>query len=274
MVQVWIYVVGASNGPDHVSCVVPWRVDEDMIFFGPCKKRIRENLRGQFLGPSCNHNKATDALFIVGVNASNKEEIRKVVWAGRLSEVMTFAEAYRRFKEDYRFKKLREHKCSPLHVCPVFKDGKLIGYEHMSNEHIKNEEWVSDFVSKWPNSNVLVEGRKLMLRQGTPWQAFDRDCCMLLENVFFASGQGIEFDKEALDILREAQDKQDKKADIDAYAVFGRNVNGDVNGLRGNVRKLAGKLANRFIAWLEDRSHKVAKHQRSEGYGPAKSCCT
>jgi len=41
--KVFVYVVAASKNPDAVECVVPYRVNDDMIFFGPCKKRLREN---------------------------------------------------------------------------------------------------------------------------------------------------------------------------------------------------------------------------------------
>ena len=250
MTQVWMYSVAASSDPDHVSCVVPWRVDHDLIFFGPCKKRIRELLRRRFLGESISHAPATEDLFIVGVNGSNQTRSRKIVWAGKLSEMMTFAEADRRLRGD-RFRKLRDHRLSPLHVRPLFKNGELVGYEHVSDEHIKGEEWVSDLVSHSAKANVQVEGRKLMLRQGTPWQAFDRDCCMLLKNLFFASGQGIEFDEEALEILRQAQRG---RSGIDRYAVFGLTASGQANGLRGTFLIINGDLAKRFIAWLEDRS--------------------
>ena len=98
MMQMWIYSVAASSDPDHVRCMVPWRVDKDLIFFGPCKKRIRERLRRQFLEEGISHAKVTEELFIVGVNGSNQIRTRKVVWAGRLSEVMTFRKSGRTSK--------------------------------------------------------------------------------------------------------------------------------------------------------------------------------
>jgi len=265
-----MYTVAASSQPDHIYCRVPWRVDEHLIFFGPCKKRMRERLRRQFLGEGISHVQTNDDLFIVGVNGSNKEKIRKVVWAGRLSEVMTFAEADRRLRGD-RFRKLREHRLSPFHVRPIMKNGELIGYEHVSDEHIKGGEWILDLMSPSAKPNVRVEERKLILRQGTPWQAFDRDCCMLLENRFFALGQGIEFDEVALEILRQAQPE---KSGIDRYAIFGRTASGQADGLRGWFLEITGHLANRFIAWLKDRSRKAAKHHQDDGDGPAKTPCT
>jgi len=256
MKEVWIYSVAASSDPDHVTCVVPWRVDEDLIFFGPCKRRIRELLRRKFLREGVNYASATGDIFIVGVNGSNQIRSRKIVWAGRLLEVMTFAEADRRLRGD-RFKKLRKHRFSPLHVRPVVRNTEFIGYEHMSDEHKKGGEWVFDLVSHRAKGNTQLEGRKLILRQGTAWQSFDRDCCMMLENHFFALGRGISFDEEALEILRQAQ--KEKKG-IDSYAVFGLAANRRANGLRGSFLKIDGDLANRFIAWLKCRSRQLTGH--------------
>lgn len=280
MAQVWMYALGASSDPDCVRCEVPWRVDEKLIFFGPCMPDIRKRLRGIFLRPDCSRNTVTEDLFIVGVNAIKEVKKRKIVWWGRLSEVMTFAEADRRLSGD-RFKKLREHKCSPLHVQPVVEAGELVGYKHVSKLH-KDEDkgnvpkWVKDLVSDWPNPHVFLDGQKLKRRHGTtPWQTFDRDCCMLLENRFFALGKGIqpgiEFDKEALDILREAQHK---KSHIDDPAIFGRDDNGKIIGLRRWGLKIPANLTIRFVAWLEGCTPEGVTHHRSEGYGPAKTCCT
>src|SRR5207245_2862282 len=114
-----------------------------------------------------------DDLFIVGINGSNKERIRKVIWAGKLSEVMTFAEAYRRLKEG-RFRKLRGDEHSPLHVSPVERDGNLVGYDHRSNEHIEGDQWISDLMLG--RRKIRPQGRRLILQTGaTSWEFFDRD---------------------------------------------------------------------------------------------------
>lgn len=98
MTEVWMYSLASSSDPDRVSCVVPWRVDEELIFFGPCKTRIRERLRKQYLSRDCSHRLVSDEIFIVGVNGSNSERTRKIVWTGKLREVMTFAEANDRLR--------------------------------------------------------------------------------------------------------------------------------------------------------------------------------
>jgi hypothetical protein len=98
---------------------------------------------------------------------------------------------------------------------------------------------------------------------------------MLLENRFFALGKdiqpGIEFDEIGLDIIREAQHK---KSYINDPAIFGRDVNGKIIGLRGSFLEIPDNLTSRFVAWLERRSPEAGKHQRSGGDGPAKTCCT
>jgi hypothetical protein len=223
-----------------LGCSVPWRVDDDLIFFGPCKKLVRERLRKRFLC-DISHTIPIEDIFIVGVNGSNKTQTRKIVWAGKISEIMTFAEADRHLAAD-RFQKLRKFHHSPLHVRPILKSGELVGYEHVSEEHRENDKWAFD-LSRSARRTWHLEGRKLMLGPG---QSFDRDCCMLLKNLFFADGQGIEFDEEVLEILQQAQPGKR----IDDYAVFGRSANRRANGRRGSYLELEPDLTDRFVAWL------------------------
>jgi hypothetical protein len=276
MTRVWMYVLDASKDPNSVCCVVPWRVDEKEIFFGPCKMGIRERLRKQHLRTDCHHRIIADDLFIVSVNGSNAERIRKVVSAGKVSEVMTFREADKRLRGD-RFREMREHRLSPLHVRPVEEGGKFVGYERVSGEHAYREKdkpydkWVYDLVSDPEGFEITPkEGQERLILRRAPTQDFDRDCCMLLANLFFAQGQGIQFDKQAVDILKEAQPD---RPGIDAYAVFGLDAAGRVNGLRGNFLEMDGDLANRFVAWLNDRARRVAARQSGDGDGLAKIAC-
>ena len=244
--KVWLYVLAASNHPDRIRCRVPWRVDEHLIYFGPCKKRIRACLRGKYLTSATSHAVAAEDLFIVGVNGGNAERVRKIVWWGKLLEVMTFAYAYDHLRGE-RFEELRRHRATPLHVRPIIDDGTHIGYEHVSEEHIKNNEWISDVVSKRSLGNVVLQDRKLISRQVRAGEIFDRDCCLLLENRYFSSGQGIAFDDVALEILRKVQPE---KLGIDEYALFGLTSNGRPNGLRGTYLQMSGDDATRFISWL------------------------
>jgi hypothetical protein len=227
-------------------------MDDDLIFFGPCKIRMRERLRERYLREDRTHRVLHTGLHIVGVNGSNPKRVRKVVASGRLSQAMTFAEADRRLAGE-RFRELREHPISPLHVRPVLDGGRLVGYDHASNEHIKDDRWVDDLTSR--RGDVRLQVRRVTVRPGRePWEVFDRDCCMLLQNHFFAQGQGIEFDDEAVGILKEAQPG---RPGIDTYAVFGLAGDGQANGLRGQYLDIEGDLADRFVAWLSGRAEEV-----------------
>lgn len=268
MTRVWMYVLDASKDPDNVQCAVPWRVDEDLIYFGPCKRRLRKRLRTENLSANRTHSAVDDDLYIVSVNGSNAKRVRKVVSAGTLSEVMTFAEATERLDGD-RFSKLRDDPMSPLHVQPVFKGGRLVGYRHVSSEHIKDNAWIADLTSK--PGKINLEGRTIRLQAGgTAWDTFDRDCCMLLDNVFFAQGQGIQFDRESVTILKAAQPGV---TGIDEYSVFGVDSVGQTNGLRGKFLEIEGRVADRFVAWLLDRAWRVSTRQSGIDDKPVKRTC-
>ena len=138
----------------------------------------------------------------------------------------------------------------------------------MSEEHSKNEAWISDLVSSKALGSVQRQGENRIFPSTSSWETFDRDCCMLLENCFFAQGEGIAFDNDALKILLAAQPET---SGIDAYAVYGRTKNGEVIGLRGTFLEITGALAESFVDWLRDRS--VKKHGASHQDGIAKAHC-
>ncbi len=256
-----VYILKDNSNADSISCPVPMIVDKELVFFGPCKKRMREELRKQFLGPSCGHCKVTEDLFIVGMNGSNLSKTRKILWVGKLLEVMTFAEADKRLSGE-RFRRLREHPLSPLHVRPIFRDGSLFGYQHVSNEHRENDKWISDLASKPAQQVNIQKDRTITLRSGDAWYGFDRDCCLLLENQFFARGKGIEVDDEIVMMLREAQPQ---KQHIDSYAVFGLNAIGKVDGKTGSFLKISGELASQFVLLLNARATELIKYQSDVG---------
>ena len=83
----------------------------------------------------------------------------------------------------------------------------------------------------------------------SPWEAFPRDACLILDNLFFAQGAGLPVDNNLVDILRRGQPQ---KA-IDAYAVFGYQRNGVVDGLAGRSLLLENPLASELVAWIEQR---------------------
>jgi hypothetical protein len=268
MMRVWMYVLDSSKDPDKVRCVVPWLLDDDLIYFGPCKRRLRERLRKEYLTGGRTYCKVSDDLYIVSVNGSNAKRVRKVVSAGKLSEVMTFAEAADRLNGD-RFSQLRDDPMSPLHVRPVIQGGNLVGYRHASFEHIEADEWIADLTSK--AAKVSLSGRTIRLQPGAAARdVFDRDCCMVLDKVFFAQGEGIQFDQEAVRILRTAQPGA---TEIDDYAVFGVDEVGQANGLRGRFLEIESAAADRFVAWLRDRARRVEARQSGSEDEPERQTC-
>ena len=79
--------------------------------------------------------------------------------------------------------------------------------------------------------------------------AFPRDCCMLLENIFYARGEGIEISTEMLRLLK---DEQSGKREIDRYAIFGVRSDGSADGRTGSWLEISGHNANRFLSLVRE----------------------
>ncbi len=103
---------------------------EDRLFFGPCKGGMRLRMN--------------PGDYIFGVSPS-KLKPRRIVFAMKVAERITFAEAYHRFPE------LRGPE-GPIHVQPVSRPGRpfpLCDYEHitgaMHDKKLKSrKEWEND----------------------------------------------------------------------------------------------------------------------------------
>jgi len=258
-------VVAASKNPNAVDteeCTVPYKVNDKWIFFGPCKKHLRENFYRLYL--STLHDGEVDVssedLYVVGVNGSNVEKIRKIVWAGKVQRTLTFEKAYNTLSSDEQFKEMVMRKNSPLHLEPIYNETKtFIGYKLRSTEHEENNEWIFD-VMKEKNADVRIKGKMLILKDPSRRkEVFSRDCCFLCENIFFAEGKGIDIGDDILRIFKKAQPD---KTDIDKYAIFGRTKNGSANGLRGNYLEICEPLANKLVKAIIRRSEKMAIHNK------------
>ena len=247
MAVVYLYILGASQSPDRVECVVPWKVDEAEIFFGPCKAPLREKLRKELLRDR-DHVVPEDDIYFVGANALGPSGVRKIVWAGRMLEAMSFARAARTLTGP-RFAKLHQEDWpTPLHVRPLDGSDKPTGYRHVGTEHLEGDEWHSDLLGRGQEPG-LRNGRELSLEAGTTWwDGFRRDVCFRFENLFFASGKGLEIDSELQEILSAAQQGRS----VDARAIFGWSGSRR-NGRRGGWLLLKGDNANRMVAWLLKR---------------------
>jgi len=245
---VHIYVLGASSDPDHVGCVVPWEVDHQEIFFGPCKKSLRQRLRNTVLRGQDEVVPASD-IFVIGVNAlPTPHGPRKIVWAGRINKIMTFARAFDRLVGD-RYEKMRKVDFSPLNVEPVRgPDGQLVGYQFRPNgDH--PEEWHRDLVTTGRGTTLV--GDRLLLNPGvSAGAAFVRDAVFTADNLFFARGKGLQIDDELVDILKQAQPAAEG---VDQIGIFGRR-SGVPDGLRGRFLSISEPgLVQRVLSYIRDR---------------------
>ena len=242
------YVVAASRSPDRIECSVPYRIDNGEIFFGPCKKALRERMRSRYLNETTGSAVPPDDVYVMGFSGGNGSRTRKVVWIGKLMRVMTFAFAYG-FLNGPRYRRMRERRDSPLHVRPIVYGGRLVGYEHRSELHRDRDLWIPDLVKSMRSPLVRKEGRRLLLRDGvSAWAGFSRDACLLFENVFFALGRGRDVDDRLVAILQDAQHGKN----VDRYAIFGYRANGSVDGKTGNHLSVSGDCARELAHWIRE----------------------
>jgi len=258
--KVFVYVVAASKNPNNVECVVPFEVNNDIIFFGPCKKRLRENFYEWYLKNSPNGEKdvPSEDLYVIGLNGSNSRKERKIIWVGKILKILTFEKAYHICSSDKRFKKMMQRQDSPLYLEPIYDSGKtFIGYKLRSTEHEKNDEWILDVIKKrnYPNVEIDLKNKAIILRNPSKRkEIFLGDCCFLCENIFFAKGKGIDIDKEILNIFKKAQPN---KSGIDNYAIFGLRKDDSVDGLTGNYQEISGKLAKKMVVTVTKKAIKI-----------------
>lgn len=259
-----MYILGASKSPDEIPCSVPKEVDDKMVFFGPCKKRLRDKFYKDYLSENDSGEvPATKDIYLIGINASNAKKPRKIVWAGKVKKFLTFERAYKIYSKSKSFQKVMNATLSPIHVKPKYKDGRFIGYKHRKELH-KNS-WEDDIVkSKVLKDSALVRknGNELILVNPSMRKSlFTRDCCFVCDNIFFANGKGIDIDNVILDILKDEQ----KKPGISSYALFGKS--GDrANGLRGSwleIKKNQEKLIKHIMKKAKEINARSSKNLES-----------
>lgn len=263
--KVFVYVVSASKNPNDVECVVPYEVNNDLIFFGPCKKRLRENFYEKYLKDSPNGEKdvSSEDLYVIGVNGSNQEKDRKIIWAGKVQKVLTFEKAYHSSSSDERFKEMMQRQDSPLHLKPIYDNKEtFIGYRLRSSEHEDDNKWVLDVAKKKDDPRIEIKNKSLILKDPSRRkEIFLRDCCFLCDNIFFAKGKGIDIDDEILNILKKAP--KNKKDGMDHYAIFGLTANGSAYGFPGWWLDIDGKLAENLVRIVTEKAKKIGHTRKS-----------
>ncbi|MBI4775886.1 MAG: hypothetical protein HY788_17220 [Deltaproteobacteria bacterium] len=245
--RLFLYILAASNDPDTVECLVPYLVNEEEIFFGPCKRSLRKAFRKQYL-KTANDFFLEEEVIIVGVNGSNRHRNRKIVWAGRVVRLMTFETAYEALHGS-KYQEMREREDSPLHLKPLYDEGEFQGYAHCSLMHSKLDGWIRDLTHS-SNPHVRREGNRLLLVPGTDrHQAFPRDCCFVLDRIFFAQGAGIPISEEMVEVLRRVQPEREGIGD---YAIFGQRIDESADGRTGRWLEISGSEAEKLLKQIEE----------------------
>lgn len=246
---VYIYILGSGNiyngKNDAVSSLVPYKLNDNILFFGPCKRKIREEIKKHYLKEKdyINLDNKEHKIYIVGINPniSGKDEVRKLLFAGKIKIFFTFKKAWNHYnelaKKDIKINKMIngineelyrcEHKKinnknfyknqdfkSPLHLIPI-KKGKKKGYKHRISMH--KYDWIKDILSQkelqiYKDQNNLSGKVENFTKKHNISEIlkisdikFQRDCCFSLENIFFSEKSNpnpIPLDEELLNLIK------------------------------------------------------------------------
>lgn len=262
-VEIFLCVDKASKDPDTVGGLVPFRISDEFLFFGPDQTPLRTEFRKRFFTHDDDIAPDVD-IYLVGVNDVSKPDgIRKIIWIGKATRIMTFAIASYlledpRFAalEDVRLEKEPDKNMSPLHIDPVVLMGKLGGYRHRTDYHSKVgrdgiPEWAKDVVDPRDKKEFGIAGKELLLRDvSRSRKVFKRDCCILCENVFFAQGEGMPIEDRLVAFLDEWQPGKE----VDSVAIFGYSQGKDggrkMNKLKGPALHIRWRIAEGIVDYL------------------------
>jgi len=259
MKKAYVYILGANPNPDLISCQVPFQIDKHEIFFGSCKKRLRQHLK------YLNSTKIKDDIYLIGLNSSNSKKIRKIIWVGRIKKAMTFKDAFTSLRKDTKYDNMFNHSGSPLNLEPITN-----GYRLRSELHKDNCEWISDLVPKGLKENRIdYEDDTVVLKERfNDNDVFERDSCYLLENIFYTQGEGIEITLDILNLFKKAQPGN---RTISNYAIFGLNNNGSTIGKTGSWLEIEDKITNSLINIIKKKAlsvnNKKESSKKSSGKG-------
>jgi hypothetical protein len=262
-IEIFLCVDRNSRNPDRVDGLVPFRVDDEILFFGPDQTPLRAEFRKRFFTYKEDITPEVD-LYVIGVNdIASPEETRKILWVGRITRLMSFALADGLLRDprfaplqDFRTEKEPDKNLSPLHIEPIVVMGNLSGYRHRTDYHDKVgrdgiPDWAKDVVDPRDRRDFGIAGKDLLLRDvSRRKKIFRRDCCFLCENLFFAQGQGMAIGDQIVSLLDQWQPGQG----VDGVAIFGYSQAKDgrrvMNKLKGAALHIRFKIAEAMVDYL------------------------
>lgn len=266
-VEIFLYCDRLSKNPDRITTVIPFRVSDKHIFFGPGESSFRKELRDRFLIYTDNIAPQND-IYMVGVNdLTGSGSVRKILWVGKITKIMTF-EIANRLLNDPEWQALDfvpdiknpSKNISPLHVAPTEIMRKLSGYRHRSALHPKVgkdgvPDWVKDVLDPRDKGEILIKEDEFILEDlSRAKKILRRDCCFTCENIFFASGQGISIEKELVALLDERQPGQR----VDEVGIFGYSQGRDgkltMNKQKGSSLHIRWRVAEEMLEYIKRRA--------------------
>lgn len=282
MIYLYLYMLGFNNQWDRITTPTPYEINRDELFFGPCKRTLRQDLRVKFLGTAAraNINSTDNEIYVVGINPvkmDHNNEPRLLLFAAKIKELFTFECAWDyyndRAKSEERIKEMINKIDGSLHLKPVKHDDRK-GYSLNNQLHI--EDWIYDLLSnreielykklnnlKLPLKefrNYIHKNIKEILKDEENGIIFERDCCFSATNYFSRRDEQdpiIPFDNELINLIRDAFKIQHKNNRLsinggpNLSAPFGYTKNNSKYG-RGFLI-LEGTIAKQFINHICDK---------------------
>ena len=193
-------------------------------------------------------------LYVMGLNGSNNKGIRKILWLGKITKLLTFEMAYHSFVKNTAFKTMVKAPYSPLHVEPLYdQNNKFKGYKLISKLHKEDNEWIKD-IAMSNFKGIQYDSKSFKLKDGFSRTILDKDCCFVCENIFFAEGKGLEIDGKLLQLFKDAQPGED----VDEYGIFGRDVNNNAKGRRGSFLEITdSNIITKFVSFISSKSREI-----------------
>ena len=136
---------------------------------------------------------------------------------------------------------------SPLHIQPIIDNGLFKGYE-LRSTYLTSKQF-SDIASDKSKLNIINEKTIQLKNPEERFEVFDKDCCLLFENIFSAEGEGLDIDIEIFDIFKEHLKLSSRVDTITSqYFIYGKNKDAkSAIGLQGKGLKFKGILSEKLL---------------------------
>jgi len=133
------------------------------------------------------------------------------------------------------------------------------GYELRSTYH--TSKWFNDIAGDKSKLNIINEKTIQLKNFEDRWEVFDKDCCLLFENLFSAEGEGLEIDNEILNIFKEHPKLSSRSDTITSrYFIYGKKKDSNsAIGLQGKGLKFKGALSQKLLDYILKKIQKTEK---------------